>query len=262
MTHTPIAPPRCKICHTESVFLDSCDFHANAKLHRGFFDVHLPATGTLLDYFLCPSCGFMFTPFMDNWGAGDFAKYVYNKDYPLMDGSYNGYRAGAAANIFFLAFHEHMAALDFLDYGGGLGIQSVLVKAFGAKRSFTYDPFAANMQRPEGVFNMVSCLEVLEHSIDPRKTIADLISFADPDSSLIFISTETPPKDIHTQKTHWWYVCPRVGHVSFLSARAMEMVFAEHGWRMVHIESHTHIAYKQWPSWAMNFLPANHMPQI
>lgn len=254
--------PSCKICRSPTTLLDSCDFHNNAKLHRGFFDAHLPETGIRLDYFLCSGCGTVFTPFMDNWQGGDFSTYVYNKDYPRIDGSYNGYRAGAAANIFYLAFYEYLSNLRFLDYGGGLGIQSVLLKAFGAAEALTYDPFAVGGKRPEGTFNIVTCLEVLEHSVNPRATIDDLISFADSQSSLIFISTEVTPLDIQQQKCGWWYVCPRVGHISFLSRQAMEAVFAEKGWRMVHIESHTHIAYRQWPSWAMNFLPTHMTPQI
>lgn len=255
------APP-CKICAQKTVFLESCDFHNNGKLHRGYFDAHLPETGIILDYYLCPACGFMFTPFMDHWGPAEFGTYVYNKDYPRIDGSYNGYRAGAAANIFYLAFFENLSSLSFLDYGGGLGIQSVLLKAFGAKEAVTYDPFAVSGKRPTGSFNMVTCLEVLEHSVDPRKTVADLVRFADPASSLIFISTETTPADIAAQKTKWWYVAPRVGHVSFQSTVSLEKLFAEQGWRMVHIESHTHIAYKTWPSWAMDFLPQKYIPQM
>jgi 2-polyprenyl-6-hydroxyphenyl methylase/3-demethylubiquinone-9 3-methyltransferase len=254
------APIPCKLCSTPAPFFDRCDLHKNAKLHRGYFDAPLPDTGILLDYHACPSCGFVFTGFMDKWGPAEFATYIYNQDYPRVDGSYNGYRAGAAANIFYLAFFEHLANLDFLDYGGGLGIQAVLLKAFGAKRSLTYDPFAANITRPEGTFNLVSCLEVMEHAVDPKKIVADLVSFMNPDSGLIFVTTECTPPDIATQRTNWWYVTPRVGHISFYTRPIIDTLFAAHGLKVTHIENHTHIAYRTWPVWASQFMPAQYLP--
>lgn len=259
---SPASPPACKLCGSQSQFLESCDFHANAKLRCGYYDKPLLPAGLMIDYYICPSCGFTFTPFMDTWLPGDFATYVYNKDYPRIDGSYNGYRAGACANIFYLGFHDYLSQLDFLDYGGGIGVLAALLQAFGARRSLSYDPFARGVTRPTGTFNVVTCLEVLEHSINPRQTVADLVSFADPDSSLIFVSTECTPPDIREQKTNWWYITPRVGHVSFFPQTCLDSLFAAHGMRMVHIESHTHIAYRQWPLWAAQFLPAQWAPQV
>ncbi|MBI3419504.1 MAG: hypothetical protein HY053_05170, partial [Proteobacteria bacterium] len=137
------APPPCKICGRATRFFDSCDFHANVRLHYGYYDKPLTPSGITLDYYRCTGCGFLFTTFMDGWTGQQFAGFVYNKDYPRLDGSYNGYRAGALSNILYLAFHDRLPQLDILDYGGGIGLQSALLSAFGAKRALTYDPFAA-----------------------------------------------------------------------------------------------------------------------
>jgi 2-polyprenyl-6-hydroxyphenyl methylase/3-demethylubiquinone-9 3-methyltransferase len=261
MHATPSAsPPPCKICGSVTLFFDRCDFHANAKVHKGYYDVRIEPSGILLDFFACTCCGFIFTPFMDQWVPGDFATYVYNKEYPRLDGSYNGARAGGAANIFYLAFHDYLSQLEFLDYGGGIGFQSALLQAFGAKRALTYDPFASGSTRPEGKFNMVSCLEVLEHSTDPKKTVADLVSFVDKESGLVFVGTECSPPDIARQKCSWWYITPRVGHVSFYTPWAIDAMFAEHGMKVLHLEHHTHIAYQSWPLWANQMFPPENLP--
>lgn len=260
MATSPIPLPLCKICSTQSVFFDRCDFHQNIKLHKGFHDQPIDPSGLMLDYFRCPQCGFLFTNFMDQWDAAQFATFVYNKDYPVLDGSYHGYRAGALANILYLGFREQLPQLSFVDYGGGLGITSVLLRAFGAGRAETYDPFAAQAKRPEGQFHIVTALEVLEHSINPKETVADLISLVEPDNGLIFFTTEFLPANIEAQRLGWWYVAPRVGHVSFYSQDGLERLFTPHGYRLIHVESHTHIAFKQYPLWAGDFLPRRYIP--
>ncbi len=245
------AAPACKCCNAPSVLFDSCDFHNNANIHMGYYHMPLPPNGLQVPYFRCTSCGFIFTTLMDDWGKDNlFAALIYNKDYPRVDGTYNGSRAGKICNLFYLAFFDHFKQLEFLDYGGGIGLQSALVGAFGAKRSHTFDPFAQNAKRPDGTFHVVSCVEVLEHAIDPKAMVKDLVSFTNPDDGLIFITTEVLPDDIEVQKTKWWYVNPRVGHVSFYPKAMLEKLFAEYGYRMAHIGSHTHIAYKTWPQWA------------
>ncbi|HVY11941.1 MAG TPA: class I SAM-dependent methyltransferase [Alphaproteobacteria bacterium] len=251
--------PRCKICSQPTAHFIRCDFHANAKLHMGYYARAINPSGVMLDYFRCTGCGFLFTPFMDDWDGSKFAQFVYNKDYPLLDGSYNGHRAGALANILYLGFHDMMGQLDFLDYGGGLGIQSALLAAFGARRSITYDPFAANAKRPEGLFNVVTSLEVLEHSVDPKKTAADLVSLFDHDNGFLFATTELLPDNIATQKDNWWYICPRVGHISFYTPQALGHLFVPHGFKILHVENHSHIIFKKWPIWAQRFFEVSEL---
>ena len=241
----------CKLCEGPSPLFDTCDFHNNAFTHLGFYEIPLPPNGMVVPYFRCTDCGFIFTTHMDNWDKDNlFGTLIYNKDYPRIDGTYNGTRAGRICNLFYLAFADHFKHLEFLDYGGGLGLQSALVGAFGAKRSHTFDTFAQNAQRPAGNFNVVSCVEVIEHAIHPKAMVEDLVRFANPDNGLIFITTECLPDDIDVQKTKWWYVNPRVGHVSFYPKPILEKLFAEHGYKMAHVANHTHIAYRAWPLWA------------
>jgi hypothetical protein len=249
------ATPRCKICNTETRPFGRCDFHENVKIHHGYFSQPIDKSGVELDYVRCPSCGFLFTTFMDDWDAQKFASYIYNRDYPRLDGSYNGSRSGALANILYLGFHDRLKDLSILDYGGGTGITTALLSAFGTKRAVTYDPFAAGAKRPEGKFNIVSCFEVFEHSINPKDLVADLMSFVDVDNGFLFMGTEFQPPNIEAQKTGWWYIAPRVGHVSFYNEDIFNRLFTPHGMRLFHLEHHTHIAFKQWPIWAEHFFP-------
>lgn len=254
MTQPPASIP-CKICGTSSPFFDRCDFHANAKMHFGFHDAPINPSGLMLDYHRCPACGFMFTPFMDKWGDAEFRTYVYNKDYAQIDGTFHGYRAGLFANIFTLAFYDSLKQLDFLDYGGGFGLQSVMLRAFGAHDSATYDPHAAQKSRPQKQFDFVSAIEVLEHSTNPKDTIADMMGFLKPDG-LLFITTELQPPDIAEKKCGWWYCNPRVGHISFSSHDSLRRLIEPYSMKLAHIGTQAHIAYRgQWPLWAERLLP-------
>jgi 2-polyprenyl-6-hydroxyphenyl methylase/3-demethylubiquinone-9 3-methyltransferase len=252
------APPRCKVCGSDTVFFDRCDFHNNIKLHHGFFAEPINASGVELDYHRCTACGFLFSTFMDDWDSAKFSQYVYNRDYPRLDGSYNGARSGALANILYLGFHEKLKQLDILDYGGGSGITTSLLSAFGAKRAITYDPFAG-AARPTGKFNIVSCFEVAEHAVDQKKLAEDLMSFTDFDNGFLFMGTEFQPEDVQAKKKDWWYMAPRVGHISFHTKDSYERLFAPYGLKFLHIEHHTHIGFKKWPLWAHDFFPPSMM---
>jgi 2-polyprenyl-6-hydroxyphenyl methylase/3-demethylubiquinone-9 3-methyltransferase len=252
---SPPASLPCKICKAEAPFFDRADFHANAKMHFGYYDLPINPSGMMLDYHRCKSCGFMFTPFMDKWGDEQFRGYVYNKDYAQIDGTFNGFRSGLFANLFTLALHDYLGQLDLLDYGGGIGLQAIMLKAFGARNSQTYDPHAAQKVRPSGAFHLVTCIEVLEHSPDPAALIADLVSFMNTDSSLLFITTELQPEDIDKQKCNWWYVNPRVGHISFFTKPALQKLMAPYGFKLAHVGTQAHVAYREWPVWAERLLP-------
>src|ERR1700761_3064279 len=114
----------CKICGTPSLHFFRCDLHNNVKMHFGFYTGDLAPHGQLLDYNRCPNCGFIFTTLMDNWSDRDFATRIYNADYPMVDGTYNGMRAGMMANKIYLGCHDWLPKLDILDYGGGIGLQT------------------------------------------------------------------------------------------------------------------------------------------
>ncbi len=254
----PPAPVRpCKICGHDAPHFGRCDFHDNARLNFGFYSRAINKSGVMVDYHACPQCGFVFTPFMDHWTPRQFAQLVYTRDYARLDGSYNGARAGKLANILTLAFDGMLDRLRFLDYGGGPGITPALMRAFGAPDAHNYDPYASDAQRPQGRFNVVTCLEVLEHATDPRALAADLLDLVDWDNGFLFVGTEFQPPDMAEQKLGWWYVTPRVGHVSLFTASSFERLFAGRDLRFFHAAGNVHIVFRQWPAWAQGLFPTD-----
>jgi len=241
----------CKICSAKASRFFTCDFHNNTRIHHGLWCSPVNLCGKMVDYFKCQWCGFLFTSLMDDWTNDEFVKRVYNKDYVHLDGDYQGSRSTRVANVFWCAFYKDISNLSFLDYGGGLGVQSDMLKRLGAKYAVSYDPFV-HTQKPEGKFDVVSCGEVLEHTTDPHKTCDDLMNLVK-DDGLIFCTTEIVPHDIEIQKDKWWYVSPRTGHISFYTKECLSLLYKD--MNVVHVGSGIHIVYRKWPKWAETLLP-------
>jgi hypothetical protein len=154
----------------------------------------------------------------DDWTAGEFARFIYNEDYIKVDAEYAGSRPEreAAAMARRLAGLSH---LRILDYGSGSGLFANQLRSSGFDHVSTYDPFSSP-SRPDGQFDVVTCFEVLEHTVSPRATLSDIATFLDPAGCLIF-STGVQPPSIGEIRANWWYVSPRNGHVSIYSLKAL-----------------------------------------
>ena len=198
----------CKICGGPAPFFDVVDFNKFCSIEDCYA---FGRAGIPVNYFRCKECDFLFTGFFDSWTSDDFARWVYNADYPLVDGEY--------AEIRPLRFAEEMGrrlkgqeAIRILDYGSGTGVFAARMRELGFAAVEIYDPFSAP-ERPSGRFDLVTCFEVLEHSANPVALLDDMKSFLRPDAGILF-SQALQPANIAEIRANWWYTAPRNGHVS------------------------------------------------
>jgi hypothetical protein len=119
----------------------------------------------------------------------------------------------------------HLAQLlsDFrdariLDYGAGANVFAARMAELGFAHVESYDPFSLPT-RPQGRFDIVTCVEVIEHAPSPHAILADMRSFLAEDGCILIGESLQPP-DIDTVRCGWWYVAPRNGHVSIYAARS------------------------------------------
>ncbi len=159
-------------------------------------------------------CDFLFTDFTDDWTFADFARFVYNDDYIKVDGDYAGARAVRTA-LYMKSVLDGCQHLKILDYGSGSGRFADEMKRFGFPKVLGYDPFSSP-ERPQGVFDLITCFEVVEHSPDPMRTFSDIEGFLS-DKGAIFVGQTFQPDDIERIRGSWWYLGPRNGHVSTYS---------------------------------------------
>jgi 2-polyprenyl-6-hydroxyphenyl methylase/3-demethylubiquinone-9 3-methyltransferase len=174
--------------------------------------------GVPVYYRRCKACGFLFTDFFDAWNAEDFARWIYNADYALVDPDYRELRPAQFAQD----VSKRLRGLEsarILDYGSGAGVFSDRMRAYGFADTLDYDPFSSPT-RPVGSFDLVTCFEVLEHASDPYATLLDIKSFLRPDGCILF-SQSLQPDDILEIRCNWWYAAPRNGHMSLFSLDAL-----------------------------------------
>jgi hypothetical protein len=205
-----VAAVACKLCGSPALFFDVVDFN---KSTGGYA---FGPSGINVPWHRCDVCGFLFTPFFDNWSPEHFAQFIYNEDYVLVDPDYLSARPkGMAVHIARLLCG--FEGVRILDYGSGTNLLGQDLREFGFAHVESYDPFSSPT-RPPGPFDLITCVEVIEHSPSPLAILADMRSFLVEDGCIL-IGESLQPADIDHIRCGWWYVAPRNGHVSTFAAR-------------------------------------------
>lgn len=203
----------CKICGNSCYLFDILDFNKSCSPVSPF---QFGYAGIPVEYYRCPSCELVFTPSFDQWTNAEFSSRIYNADYPKVDPEYDGTRARNNARLFQHLLSE-CRSKRILDYGsGGGGLCEELTNG-GFESVSNYDPFSSP-ERPQGRFDIIILMEVMEHSPQPVKTLADVQSLL-ADDGIVLIGQYLQPADIYRIKGSWWYLAPRNGHVSTYSEK-------------------------------------------
>lgn len=121
-------------------------------------------------------------------------------------------------------------ARRFLDFGGGAGLLVRMMR----DRGFDFrlqDKYCANIfaggfeAQPGERFDMVTCMEVAEHMLDPLPAFHELRAMVEgAGSAAIVVSTELLPKAAN-RPGEWWYYAPETGqHISFYTEAALQVI--------------------------------------
>lgn len=208
----------CKICGNDTNLFDVVDFN---KLCSQAEPYAFGLAGHPVYYQRCIACDFIFTSEFDGWDKALFSDIIYNDDYVKVDGDYLEKRPTVTANRFAMAFPFAKEA-RILDYGSGAGVFEAALRQRGYQSIVSYDPFS-NPIRPGEKFDIVTCIEVIEHSPDPLVLADDIASFLGTGGVILF-TTGLQPIDVDVIRANWWYIAPRNGHVSIYSHRAIELL--------------------------------------
>jgi len=221
--------PTCKICSSSTKYYGSHD------LSKGCNNATLPATGITIKYHKCDNCGLIFTTDMDDWSVSEFKEKIYNDQYVLVDPEYVDIRPKTNANWLHGLMKNSNESM--LDYGGGNGKTAEYMKQYGYSVD-VYDEFACP-NRPEKTYDVISAIEVFEHTTKPYETLKDIISFLKIHGKIIFTTFTNdglPFGEMH------WYISPRNGHVTIHSKKSLRILLERYGMTLQHITDHSHIA--------------------
>jgi SAM-dependent methyltransferase len=222
---------RCKICSGNTHYYNTCDFNKTIE----FKGVQaFEPSGIDIIYDECDDCGFIFTSHFDQWDSIKFSADMYNEDYELTDPEWDGTRARRDAET----VKELFEPCSVLDYGGGAGYLAEYLRSNGFKAQ-SYDPFVAGSEKPTNTFDMVTCFEVFEHTIDPLATLEECISFLRSGGRL-FISTllvdflkDGPVHNPIKAADGASFIAPRNGHISIHTKRSLDVLLHRLGLEIV-----------------------------
>jgi hypothetical protein len=239
---------KCPVCFGSATLLDVVDFNKNCEEIRGKF---LPLSGNAIYYSRCNECLFTFAPEFQEWPENLFLDKIYNAEYIQVDPDYLEARPQSNFLLLKKLFSKDRENIAHLDYGGGNGKLSHLLKEDGWN-SRTYDPFPAldlNVQKL-GKFNLITAFEVFEHVPDVNMLMDNLTELIGDDGLILF---STLVSDGHIEKNSrlsWWYASPRNGHISLFSRKSLLTLGTKYKLNFGGFNDGLHCFYKQMPSWA------------
>jgi hypothetical protein len=239
----------CKCCGVDAPVFGAVDFSKSCEDHRR---KPLPQSGIAVPYLRCLACGFTFTVAFDDLTAEQFQQHIYNESYVLVDPDFVDVRPRNNAKWVGDVILSGNAKLRVLDYGGGNGLLTSLLRERGLTRCESYDPFYGNL-RPAGRFDVVTSFEVLEHTPTPFDTLRDMRSLLD-ERGLIVFSTLLQPADFLTHGLAWWYAAPRNGHVSLYTRDSLTALMKRLGLKWGSFNDHTHVAFRKKPPFASQLI--------
>lgn len=174
-----------------------------------------------IQYFQCHVCGFVYTeePY---WLDEAYMDPIVNIDTGMMKRTMDNV---LLTNVLVKKFYS--MENYFLDYGGGYGVFTRMMRDLGYDWVW-YDKFSKNLmacgfeydgkRKPE----MITAFELFEHFDRPMEEISHLLSLSD----TILFSTLIYAHDlVYKELDKWWYYSPEAGqHISFYSQRTLEFI--------------------------------------
>ncbi len=245
----PLTTP-CKCCGTIASLCGVVDFNKNCNVQA---KSPLPFSGIPIYYHRCPNCQFIFTVACDDFTPEDFARYIYNGDYILVDPDYKETRA--KSNAAYLA-QTFSASKDIrlLDYGGGNGLLAEELRQAGFTNVDTYDPFVPEFAAlPDKKYTCIVSFEVMEHSPTPQQTMDAMNGLLDTPGVILF-STLTQPASMMKEGLNWWYAGPRNGHISLYSTKGLSLLTQKYGFYFGSLSDGLHLLWREMPPAAAHLI--------
>lgn len=196
----------------------------------------------LIQYYQCLNCGLIFTE-TPYWLDEAYKDSITCVDTGIMS---RNIRNMFCANVLIDKIFNKEAL--FLDYGGGYGIFTRMMRDIGYNFEWQdkYSPnlFARGFQnKNKNSIELVTSFELFEHFSTPRRELDNLFNL----SNNILFSTLLYDKNLkYKQFSNWWYYVPQTGqHIIFYSERTCKYIAKQYGVMYYHLCDDLHLFTKQ-----------------
>jgi SAM-dependent methyltransferase len=202
----------------------------------------------------CSACGFAFitNPWLDfaaiyddryyeGHGADPLVDYRFELEYP--ERSIRRYEWEGIAAVIAHVYGVHDPSVRWLDYGCGNGGLVRHLRDQGAAEAFGFDEGSivahasaqgipiwsgADLDANEGSLDVVTAIEMIEHTLDPVAELRRMRRLLRP-GGLLFLTTGNA-EPYADRLNRWKYVVPEI-HISFFEPRTLEHALIDAGFR-------------------------------
>lgn len=232
----------CSVCGGLTSSAGAVDFNkSGADWFEG--ERQFPVSEEVVAYRRCRDCGFMFTPYFDEWSEADFQARVYNASYVVADPPFLAERPSRLAAYLSCVLGDALGEVSLLDFGAGEGRMVAELRRLGLAHGTSYDPYHVDTPLPEGQHELVTAFEVVEHVPAQGELFDRLCGLVAP-GGMLLLSTLLQPEDIGSIGAKWWYACPRNGHLAFHTAQSLSTLLETRGFTLVSLSAELHMASK------------------
>jgi len=191
-------------------------------------------------YYYCDHCGFLQTeePY---WLKEAYSDSISITDTGIMSRNIDSSKIASVVLYFLFIKYD-----KFLDYGGGYGIFTRLMRDIGFD-FYWYDPHSKNLlargfetKSKNYKYELVTVFEVFEHFTKPIKEIESMLQF----SNNILFSTELLPPTLPKYRKWWYYALESGQHISFYSYKTLKYVAQKYNMKLCSNRRNYHLFTK------------------
>ncbi|MBW6440673.1 class I SAM-dependent methyltransferase [Patescibacteria group bacterium] len=172
-----------------------------------------------IDYFYCENCSFLQTenPY---WIKESYRECINNTDTGIL--VRNIILSNIVSVLIYFFFNKNK---KFLDYGGGYGIFTRLMRDIGINY-YWQDKYSENLlakgfeHNENERYELITSFEVFEHFVNPIEDIKCILQYSD---SILF-TTNILPLSIPKPSDWWYYGLDHGQHISFFSVKTLQFI--------------------------------------
>ena len=191
-------------------------------------------------YYYCDHCGFLQTeePY--------WLKEAYSNSISITDTGIMSRNIGSSKITAVVLYFLFKKFGKFLDYGGGYGIFTRLMRDIGFD-FYWHDPHSTNLLArgfeiisKNCKYELVTAFEVFEHFAEPIKEIESMLQFS---GSILFL-TELSPSTLPKPGEWWYYALESGQHISFYSYRTLKYIAQKYNMNLCSNSKNYHLFTK------------------